>query len=423
MPDNRFFQSLSTLLAGPTVVFGTLLLLELSLKIDPPRHRPVTRFTQVTIDVTAGPAYTRAPSVDADRAPSDNGSALGRVQAGSEVENLTLQANYDEESGAGQTLEPDAHADLGEVASVEAESAKPLGRAEQSMHTVTELSTGFEEDELAGGEVQTAVQQVVETKSVLHIDELQTQEPVRTVVANRDPEQSMDTVTEPGAGFGEDELAGGVVQTAAQQVVETKSVLHIDELQTQEPVRTVVANRDPEHAVFAETQEPKEDGEAPIETAKQSTASAAKDLSNKIERRQQDTLASGVRLKKKPVTPSRAQQQRKSPPSRWTALSLGSAKEASHKKAKTPRVGARDYNMRVWSSIARHKPKLGRGGSTTVTFGIGGNGMLRGVRVSRSSGDVRLDRIAIATVRKAAPFPKPPAGLGSRPFTVMIYFR
>ncbi len=211
MPDSRFFQSLCTLLTGPTLVLGTLVLLELSLKIDPP-HRPVTRFTQVTAAAAAGPAYARAPSVDADRALGDNGLALERVQAGLELRNLTLQANDDEES-----------ADLSEVASVEAESAKPLGLAEQSIHGAIELSAGFGEAELERGVLQTVVRQVLETKSVLHIDELQTQGPVRTVMATRDPEPRMDTVTEPGAGFGEDQLAGAVVQTAAQHVVEKKA--------------------------------------------------------------------------------------------------------------------------------------------------------------------------------------------------------
>ncbi len=101
----------------------------------------------------------------------------------------------------------------------------------------------------------------------------------------------------------------------------------MDALQAQEPLRTVMANADPEHAVVAETRPLKEDGEAP-QTAKRSKASAAKDLSNKKERRRQDTLASGEHLKKKPAIPSRAQLQRKSPPSRWKAMSLGSAKKA-----------------------------------------------------------------------------------------------
>lgn len=116
------------------------------------------------------------------------------------------------------------------------------------------------------------------------------------------------------------------------------------------------------------------------------------------------------------------QQKGSSQPFRWKAMSLGSPGETSRVEANGDRSSEQAYHKHVWSSIARHKPRIGRGGSTTVTFAIGTNGMLRSVSVSRSSGDAQLDRLAIASVRKAAPFRKPPS-LGNRPYTVRIYFR
>jgi protein TonB len=51
-------------------------------------------------------------------------------------------------------------------------------------------------------------------------------------------------------------------------------------------------------------------------------------------------------------------------------------------------------------------------------------GTLRFVRVTQSSGNARLDQLALATVRAAAPFPPPPV-LKDRTaaYTIRINFR
>jgi protein TonB len=54
-------------------------------------------------------------------------------------------------------------------------------------------------------------------------------------------------------------------------------------------------------------------------------------------------------------------------------------------------------------------------------FSIGENGGLRGMRVGRSSGNTRLDQLALATVRNAAPYPPPPSGVAS--YTIRIDFQ
>ena len=54
-----------------------------------------------------------------------------------------------------------------------------------------------------------------------------------------------------------------------------------------------------------------------------------------------------------------------------------------------------------------HRRKPLRRGSTQVTFGIRASGELTYVRVGRSSGNSQVDQMAIATVRKSAPFPRP----------------
>jgi protein TonB len=106
---------------------------------------------------------------------------------------------------------------------------------------------------------------------------------------------------------------------------------------------------------------------------------------------------------------------------RWKAMTLAPNNLAVTPPQRAKRPNTTSYNSKVWSALARHKPRAGRRGSTSVTFGIGAKGELRFVRVSGSSGNPKLDRLALATVRNAAPFPSPPKGAQS--YTIRIHFR
>lgn len=63
-------------------------------------------------------------------------------------------------------------------------------------------------------------------------------------------------------------------------------------------------------------------------------------------------------------------------------------------------------------------------GEVQVSFTVSAGGSVGGVRVVRSSGSPLLDRAAVETVRRAAPFPPIPEGAGrsSWPFTVPLAF-
>ena len=91
------------------------------------------------------------------------------------------------------------------------------------------------------------------------------------------------------------------------------------------------------------------------------------------------------------------------------AKSLTGSAVPAERDPPTSSLPAKSYAASVWSGLARHKLNSNRRGSTTVSFAIGATGRLRSVRVVRSSGNAKVDRAAIATVRRAAPFPKPPA--------------
>ena len=90
--------------------------------------------------------------------------------------------------------------------------------------------------------------------------------------------------------------------------------------------------------------------------------------------------------------------------------------------AKEPatRLSGPAYSSKVWSALARHKPRAGQSGSATVVFSIGAGGALNGVSIGKSSGNARIDQLALATVRGAAPFPPPPSGPAS--FSIRIDF-
>lgn len=76
------------------------------------------------------------------------------------------------------------------------------------------------------------------------------------------------------------------------------------------------------------------------------------------------------------------------------------------------------YGRKVNSHVQRYKrypdaaARGGMKGAVKVSISIGGSGNLASARVTASSGYPVLDGEALATVRRAAPYPKPPAGFG-----------
>lgn len=70
------------------------------------------------------------------------------------------------------------------------------------------------------------------------------------------------------------------------------------------------------------------------------------------------------------------------------------------------------YQDLVWRMImARRPPTAHLRGGAQIAFHLMPSGAPCDIRIARTSGDPMLDRLAIATVQRAGPFPKPPAGL------------
>lgn len=76
------------------------------------------------------------------------------------------------------------------------------------------------------------------------------------------------------------------------------------------------------------------------------------------------------------------------------------------------------YGLKVNGHVQRYKrypdaaARGGMKGAVRVSISIGGSGNLASARVTASSGYPVLDSEALATVRRAAPYPKPPASFG-----------
>lgn len=82
-------------------------------------------------------------------------------------------------------------------------------------------------------------------------------------------------------------------------------------------------------------------------------------------------------------------------------------------------AAASNYADLVMRRIQRAKRRADVRGEAIVRFSINASGGLTAVSLARSSGSGKLDSIALAQVRRAAPFPSPPVG-ARRSFTVRI---
>lgn len=79
-----------------------------------------------------------------------------------------------------------------------------------------------------------------------------------------------------------------------------------------------------------------------------------------------------------------------------------------------------NYPGKVMRKISRvSRPRSTTRGSVVVAFTIASSGGLSGLSVAKSSGNAKLDQLALGVIRKAAPFPKPPAG-ARRNFSITI---
>lgn len=106
------------------------------------------------------------------------------------------------------------------------------------------------------------------------------------------------------------------------------------------------------------------------------------------------------------------------------SASLGGQKKGN--SATAGNAAVTNYPGKVRSKINRAKRRVpgGARGSVVVSFVVGAGGDASGIRIARSSGEPALDKAALESVRRAAPFAKIPDGAGrsSWAFSVPIVF-
>lgn len=91
---------------------------------------------------------------------------------------------------------------------------------------------------------------------------------------------------------------------------------------------------------------------------------------------------------------------------------------SSNSRSSSARVSAstgsiRNYASIIRSRIARNKPPSRLTGKVVFALSLSTSGRLRSARIIRSSGNRTLDKQALSAVRRAAPFPRAPAGISS----------
>lgn len=85
-----------------------------------------------------------------------------------------------------------------------------------------------------------------------------------------------------------------------------------------------------------------------------------------------------------------------------------------------------EYQTALWQKIDANRPRgVNLSGTVLILFQLSENGELRFADVSQSSGNILLDKIALRSVRRAAPFPLPPKGIpdAALTFKIPINFR
>lgn len=84
---------------------------------------------------------------------------------------------------------------------------------------------------------------------------------------------------------------------------------------------------------------------------------------------------------------------------------------------------ASNYPGLIYRKIQRTRQKrVGGRGSVRIRFSVSSSGGLAGISVARSSGSSKIDKAALAHIRRAAPFPAPPKG-ARRSFTIPVEIR
>jgi protein TonB len=180
------------------------------------------------------------------------------------------------------------------------------------------------------------------------------------------------------------------------------------------------------------------DGEKEAMRAREAAEQSRKDAQQREERiereareRRQRELEEERRRVERKREAERKEEERKEQQRKKVEKGGATSKGATAAQSQSARTSASagsilTYASQVRARVANHKPSgAGERGTAMVAFGVTASGGLSYASISRSSGSAALDRLAIAAVRGAAPFPQPPAGAGPSQlrFTIPFHFQ
>jgi protein TonB len=177
-----------------------------------------------------------------------------------------------------------------------------------------------------------------------------------------------------------------------------------------EPVTKTEAEREPLTESIEEPQDrTREQAEAALERAMQA------EMKRREEAERQAKVERETREHRE--TMAREQKKREQREKQRTARSSNSGAGGSSKiNSSSGRVSAStgsilNYKSLIQSRIARNRPATAYTGNVVIVLSLTTSGRLKSIRVTRSSGNSALDRQALSTVRRAAPFPPAPSGI------------
>lgn len=162
-----------------------------------------------------------------------------------------------------------------------------------------------------------------------------------------------------------------------------------------------------------------------------STLATAKNLTPALRPPRTTREAEAKRLARRTAEPHRKSEPRgkptTSPVASKSASRQGRAQQSPSRPVTAPDDGTA-YRSAIYRRVqaARRYPESARlseiEGSALVSFSIDTAGRLVGLAMIKSSGRSILDQEALASIRRASPFPPPPPGI-DRAFSVRLTFR
>jgi protein TonB len=399
MIENRFFRSFCTLAASAVLVGGSLILLTSTAPWTP---RPQVESEPSTPDSAA---LVAQPSIEFPRVAMDADQVRTSVPDKVEAD-PTSTGSTDDVSAA-------AEPETTQTSATEPETTQ-TSTAEMET-TQTSDATSTDAGDASSEDVAPEGMAVAEAASEPEGDpsEEAAPEPVSAPQAAPEPsraeqkaEDASDQIGDLLAGLPPRVVANDASSAATEQVAELLAATPPAPAPVEE-----VARPEPVAAVPPPPLPKRKPADKPV--AAQEAVAALPAPQEKPAKPKAPKPAQRQELAGQEPTPPQA----KGP---WRAMGLAPADKPVPTQVPTARPSGAAYSSSVWSALARHKPRAGQRGTTTVVFAIGGNGALRGLKVGRSSGNARIDQLALATVRSAAPFPPPPSGSAS--YTIRIDF-